>query len=58
MKVQEKDLEFIKTPKPVETKVIASVKGKDFHVSPGWIYVERDMRMLLEESRNISMMPY
>ncbi|WP_428909324.1 endonuclease MutS2 [Niallia sp. Krafla_26] len=34
MKVDEKDLEFIKTPKMPETKVIASVKGKDFHVSP------------------------
>lgn len=34
MKVNEKDLEFIKTPKATETKVIASVKGKDFHVSP------------------------
>ena len=34
MKVNEKDLEFIKTPKAVETKVIANVKGKDFHVSP------------------------
>ncbi len=34
MKVEEKDLEFIKTPKPVATKVMASVKGKDFHVKP------------------------
>ena len=31
---QEKDLEFIKTPKVVETRVVASVKGKDFHVNP------------------------
>jgi DNA mismatch repair protein MutS2 len=34
MKVEEKDLEFIKTPKVAETKVLATVKGKDFHVSP------------------------
>lgn len=34
MKVEEKDLEFIQTPKPVETRTIATVKGKDFHVSP------------------------
>jgi DNA mismatch repair protein MutS2 len=34
MKVNEKDLEFIKTPKVVETRVVASVKGKDFHVKP------------------------
>lgn len=33
MKVEEKDLEFIKTPKVVETKPIATVRGKDFHVS-------------------------
>ena len=39
MKVQENDLEFIKTPKEVETRHIASVKGKDFHVS-----LELDLR--------------
>ena len=39
MKVQESDLEFIKTPKVVETRHIASVKGKDFHVS-----LELDLR--------------
>ncbi|MBN6887934.1 DNA mismatch repair protein MutS2 [Cytobacillus horneckiae] len=39
MKVEEKDLEFIKTPKPVETKPMATVKGKDFHVS-----LELDLR--------------
>ena len=33
MKVAEKDLEFIKSPKPVETKPMAIVKGRDFHVS-------------------------
>ncbi|MDM5208714.1 endonuclease MutS2 [Cytobacillus kochii] len=39
MKVEEKDLEFIKTPKPVETKPMATVKGKDYHVS-----LELDLR--------------
>jgi len=39
MKAAEKDLEFIKSPKPVETKPIATVKGKDFHVS-----LELDLR--------------
>ena len=39
MKVAEKDLEYIKTPKPVETKPMATVKGKDFHVS-----LELDLR--------------
>jgi len=39
MKVAEKDLEYIKTPKPVETKPVATVKGKDFHVS-----LELDLR--------------
>ena len=34
MKVNEKDLEFIKTPKVVETRDVASVKGRDFHVKP------------------------
>ncbi|WP_066292628.1 endonuclease MutS2 [Bacillus sp. FJAT-29937] len=39
MKVNEKDLEFIKSPKPVETRPMATVKGKDFHVS-----LELDLR--------------
>jgi DNA mismatch repair protein MutS2 len=39
MKVAEKDLEYIKSPKPVETKPMATVKGKDFHVS-----LELDLR--------------
>nr|WP_246860971.1 endonuclease MutS2 [Bacillus sp. REN3] len=39
MKVKEKDMEFINTPKPMETKPMATVKGKDFHVS-----LELDLR--------------
>lgn len=39
MKVSEKDLEYIQTPKIVETRTIATVKGKDFHVS-----LELDLR--------------
>ncbi|QED48855.1 endonuclease MutS2 [Cytobacillus dafuensis] len=39
MKVSEKDLEFIKSPKPVETRPMATVKGKDFHVN-----LELDLR--------------
>ncbi|WP_071395973.1 endonuclease MutS2 [Bacillus tuaregi] len=39
MKVEEKDLEYIKTPKTVETKPLATVRGKDFHVS-----LELDLR--------------
>jgi DNA mismatch repair protein MutS2 len=39
MKVKESDLEYMNTPKPVETKPIATVKGKDFHVS-----LELDLR--------------
>ncbi len=39
MKVEEKNLEYIKTPKAVETKPIATIKGKDFHVS-----LELDLR--------------
>ncbi|WP_394233165.1 endonuclease MutS2 [Niallia oryzisoli] len=39
MKVEEKDLEYIKTPKIVETKPLATVRGKDFHVS-----LELDLR--------------
>ena len=39
MKVEEKDLEFIKSPKKTETKPLATVKGKDYHVS-----LELDLR--------------
>ncbi|QCS51748.1 endonuclease MutS2 [Priestia flexa] len=39
MKVKEKDLEYISSPKPVETKPLATVKGKDYHVS-----LELDLR--------------
>ena len=39
MKVLEKDLEFIQTQKVVETRTVATVKGKDFHVS-----LELDLR--------------
>ncbi|MFE8703775.1 endonuclease MutS2 [Cytobacillus sp. FJAT-54145] len=39
MKVNEKDLEFIKSQKVVETKPMATVKGKDFHVN-----LELDLR--------------
>lgn len=39
MKVNEKDLEYINTPKPKEVKPVAVVKGKDFHVS-----LELDLR--------------
>ncbi|WP_010678357.1 endonuclease MutS2 [Bacillus timonensis] len=39
MKVKEKDLEFIGSPKPVETKPLATVRGKDYHVS-----LELDLR--------------
>jgi DNA mismatch repair protein MutS2 len=39
MKVNEKDLEFINTPKQKEIKPVAVVKGKDFHVS-----LELDLR--------------
>jgi DNA mismatch repair protein MutS2 len=39
MKVNEKDLEYINTPKPKEVKPMAVVKGKDFHVS-----LELDLR--------------
>ncbi len=58
MKVQENDLEFIKTPKVVETRHVASVKGRDFHVS-----LELDLRgeryeNALQRLRNILMMLY
>jgi len=39
MKVKEKDLEFIKAPKVVETKPLATIKGRDYHVS-----LELDLR--------------
>ncbi len=39
MKVKESDLEFIQTQQKVETKPMATVKGKDFHVS-----LELDLR--------------
>jgi DNA mismatch repair protein MutS2 len=39
MKVKESDMEYINSPKPVETKPIATVKGKDFHVG-----LELDLR--------------
>jgi DNA mismatch repair protein MutS2 len=34
MKVKEENLEYIGTQKPVETRPLATVKGKDYHVSP------------------------
>ena len=39
MKVKEADLEYISRPKPVETKPLATVKGRDYHVS-----LELDLR--------------
>ncbi|WP_442595354.1 endonuclease MutS2 [Neobacillus sp. D3-1R] len=39
MKVNEKDMEYISTPKQKEVKPVAVVKGKDFHVS-----LELDLR--------------
>ncbi|WP_077214184.1 endonuclease MutS2 [Bacillus dakarensis] len=39
MKVKEDDLQFIKSEKPVETKPMAIVKGRDFHVN-----LELDLR--------------
>ena len=39
MKVNEGDLEYISRPKPVETKPLATIKGKDYHVS-----LELDLR--------------
>ncbi|MCF6798608.1 endonuclease MutS2 [Bacillus sp. ET1] len=39
MKVKEKDLEYISSPKPVETKPLTTVKGKDYHVN-----LELDLR--------------
>jgi DNA mismatch repair protein MutS2 len=39
MKVNESDLVYIDSPKPVETKPLATVRGKDFHVG-----LELDLR--------------
>jgi len=39
MKVKEKDIEYISTPKPVETKPLAIVRGRDSHVN-----LELDLR--------------
>ncbi|MEQ2526941.1 endonuclease MutS2 [Bacillaceae bacterium CLA-AA-H227] len=39
MKVEEKDLQFIKSEKVKETKPLATIKGKDFHVN-----LELDLR--------------
>ncbi len=39
MKVKEKDMEYVSSPKPIETKPLATVKGKDYHVS-----LELDLR--------------
>jgi DNA mismatch repair protein MutS2 len=39
MKVNEGDLEYMSRPKPVETKPLATIKGKDYHVS-----LELDLR--------------
>jgi DNA mismatch repair protein MutS2 len=39
MKVKEKDLEYISTPKQVETKPMAIVRGRDSHVN-----LELDLR--------------
>ncbi|WP_026693713.1 endonuclease MutS2 [Peribacillus kribbensis] len=39
MKVKEASLEYLSTPKPVETKPLAVVRGKDYHVS-----LELDLR--------------
>ncbi|PLR77747.1 endonuclease MutS2 [Bacillus sp. V3-13] len=39
MKVDEKDLVYVGSPKPVETKQIATIKGRDYHVG-----LELDLR--------------
>ncbi|KOO46884.1 endonuclease MutS2 [Priestia koreensis] len=39
MKVKESNLEYVSSPAPVETKPLATVKGKDYHVS-----LELDLR--------------
>ena len=39
MKVEEKDLEYLSTPKQTEKRAVTTIKGKDFHVS-----LELDLR--------------
>ncbi|MFT4415097.1 endonuclease MutS2 [Fredinandcohnia humi] len=39
MKVKETDLEYVSRPKPIETRPLATVRGKDYHVS-----LELDLR--------------
>lgn len=39
MKVKENNMEYIGSPKPVETKPLATIRGKDYHVS-----LELDLR--------------
>ncbi|WP_459499194.1 endonuclease MutS2 [Bacillus sp. C1] len=39
MKVKESDMEYINSPQPVEKKAVATVKGRDYHVS-----LELDLR--------------
>ncbi|MBD8068909.1 endonuclease MutS2 [Bacillus sp. PS06] len=39
MKVKEKDIEYVSRPKPVETKPLATIKGRDYHVG-----LELDLR--------------
>lgn len=39
LKVEEDDLQYVKSEKPIETRTIATVKGKDFHVG-----LELDLR--------------
>ena len=39
MKVKESNMEYINTPKQTEKKAVASVKGRDYHVS-----LELDLR--------------
>ena len=39
MKVKTKDIQYVSRPKPVETKPLATIKGKDYHVS-----IELDLR--------------
>jgi DNA mismatch repair protein MutS2 len=39
MKVKTKDLQYVSRPKPVETRPLATIKGKDYHVN-----IELDLR--------------
>ena len=39
MKVKESNMEYINTPKQTEKKAVATVKGRDYHVS-----LELDLR--------------